>query len=280
MNQKISRITSLDITRFVAIMIMLGNHIIHATLDAKLEATNAYQTWNFYRSFTAPLFLTISGCVFFIATKVRWDTHTFFSKPFNKRLARSILLIILGIVLQLPSRHISGFESINEYRIVRLVGCDILRLIGFMLIFFEIMVVTIRKEHVFIIVAAIMFVAGIIASPFVWQISWGPFPQKILMGLINGNIGDGKTSDAVFTFFPYGIYMFGGVLIGWFWTRESVLNDNAKRWFFLLLGGVLFLYIGYLVNNNVDQEWINPRTKPAMFLKQFGAAILYHCWHR
>jgi len=274
MGQKISRIVSIDITRLVAIMIMLGNHIVHATLNADLQIANAYKIWNYYRSFTAPLFLTISGCVFFVATKIRWESHTFFSKAFRKRVFRALFLIVLGLVLQLPGKYFSDFNNISSYRYTRLVGADILRLIGFMLLFLEVLVAIVRKESWFVMISALFFVLGIIFSPLIWEISWGSFPQSLFMGFINGNTGSGKTEYAVFTIFPFSFYMFGGLLIGWFWTRESVLEDSAKRWFFLLLAGVFCLWIGYLINNNVDQTWINERTRPAMFFKHFGAAIL------
>ncbi|MCD4658096.1 MAG: heparan-alpha-glucosaminide N-acetyltransferase domain-containing protein [Planctomycetes bacterium] len=271
---KSSRIISIDITRAIAILIMLGNHIIHATLNAKFMGTSAYNSWEYYRSFTAPLFLTISGCVFFVATKTHWDRHTFFNKSFNKRILRGLFLIVLGYVLQLPGKYFSSFETLQGSEYYRLVGSNILKLIGLMLIILEIMIASVRREGTFVVVAGFLFVAGAIVSPIIWQIPWGDFPQNILMGYLNGNPGNSKTLYSVFTIFPFGFFMFGGILIGWFWTRDTVINYSAKRWVIMLFAGCLMLYIGYLINNNIEQEWMNPRAKLAPFFKHFGAAIL------
>ncbi len=271
---KKTRIISIDITRAIAILIMLGNHIVHATLNAKFIGTPSYNSWEYYRSFTAPLFLTISGCVFFVATKIHWDKHKFFDTGFKKRIYRGLFLILLGYILQLPGKYFSSFEVLQGTEYFRLVGANILRLIGLMLIILEIMIASIRRENIFALVSGLLFIAGAILSPFIWQIPWGDFPQNILMGYLNGNPGDSITLYSVFTIFPFGFYMFGGILIGWFWTRESVISYSAKRWVILLFTGFIMLYIGYLINNNIDQEWMNPRTKPAPFFRHFGAAIL------
>ena len=65
-----------DFARVIAMVFMIQDHTMDALLSPSYLHGPAFQVWLFIRGLTAPIFLTLSGISFTLATISRWDLHS------------------------------------------------------------------------------------------------------------------------------------------------------------------------------------------------------------
>ncbi len=87
-----SRLVAVDIVRVFAMVLMVQGHTLDVLLTPAYQFTPWYNYWLFCRGFTAPVFMTLSGFGFALASLRRWEDHLQFGPAVAKRLRRFVLL--------------------------------------------------------------------------------------------------------------------------------------------------------------------------------------------
>src|SRR5579872_4528514 len=101
-----SRIIAVDLARVLAILFMVQGHTLDVLLLPAARTGFFFDKWLFLRGLTAPMFLTLSGASFAIATLRRWESHTEMTPAFWKRARRFLFFIALGYAMHLPLRSL------------------------------------------------------------------------------------------------------------------------------------------------------------------------------
>ena len=97
-----SRVVAVDIVRVFAMVMMVQGHTLDVLLTPASQYSPWYKYWLFCRGFTAPMFMTLSGFGFALATLRHWENHLHFSSAVAKRLRRFGFFVVLGYSLRIP----------------------------------------------------------------------------------------------------------------------------------------------------------------------------------
>ncbi|MCS6857885.1 MAG: heparan-alpha-glucosaminide N-acetyltransferase domain-containing protein [Sandaracinaceae bacterium] len=140
------RLAFVDWLRLVASIQMILGHTIEALLSEAWRKGRLFELWTLWRGLTAPAFLFASGFAFALAARLDRP-----GPPSGRlrRLRRGLLLIALGTLLHLGD---------VPHRI------DILQTIGFILIFFELVVASLPSRRARLLVSAILGLGVAIGS--------------------------------------------------------------------------------------------------------------------
>ena len=102
------RVIFIDLTRALAVVLMVYGHTISALLAPEYRTGAWYDAWVFQRGLTSSLFLLLSGFAFSIATTRHWAQHLRVSPAVVKRLRRFALFVVLGYALHFPAGSVAG----------------------------------------------------------------------------------------------------------------------------------------------------------------------------
>ena len=217
-----SRLHFIDVTRSLAILLMLQGHFISATFvdysekAATLRTTGAsdnfwFDLWCQFRGFTPPLFFTITGLVFaYLLT--RNANGTFWQqKRVRKGLNRGLSIIFWGYALQVSISYYDGYYSkgimnprFYSFHVLQCIGLGLITLLLLYWIF------TLIKKIPF---EAILIVAGVavfVISPFINSGDAEYFPlhgPAIIQNAFHG-------TNSIFPIFPWFGFIFLGGAIG------------------------------------------------------------------
>src|SRR5687768_9715836 len=98
----IERLAFIDLTRVLAILMMIQGHTLDALLSIDYRATTGFYVWSFVRGLTSCLFLFLSGFLFTIVTYRRWPLYTADLGAIGSRVRRYMVLLALGYLLHFP----------------------------------------------------------------------------------------------------------------------------------------------------------------------------------
>ena len=125
------RILFLDLMRFIALAMMLQGHTVFAVLDHDIRDgdTTGISVWRFFRSYTAPVFMTVAGVVFTYLLVLAGHEKTQLNHRLRHGALRVATLILWGYALRLP---IDGlWRPISQRQLDVGLAIDVLHLIGF-----------------------------------------------------------------------------------------------------------------------------------------------------
>ena len=100
--QKSNRILFLDFMRGFAVIFMVMGHSIDSVLSVHIRTSQGFILYDAIRGFTAPIFLFVSGYAYIVATERKWNEYRTFSVAAKKRLAKIVLLFVIGYALHSP----------------------------------------------------------------------------------------------------------------------------------------------------------------------------------
>ncbi|MFU8894451.1 MAG: heparan-alpha-glucosaminide N-acetyltransferase domain-containing protein [Luteolibacter sp.] len=125
------RILFLDMMRFVALAMMLQGHTVYAVLEHGIRDgdTSGISIWRFFRGYTAPVFMTVSGVVFTYLLVLAGNDRGELTRRLRHGALRVVTLIAWGYALRLP---IEGLWKPVSQRLLDVgLATDVLQLIGF-----------------------------------------------------------------------------------------------------------------------------------------------------
>jgi uncharacterized membrane protein len=247
-----SRLHFIDVTRSLAIILMLQGHFISTTYVDYTEKTAllrktgesgnfAFDIWCQFRGYTPPLFFTITGLVFaFLLTKNQGEDF-WKQKRVRKGIKRGITIIILGYLLQLSISNFDHYYS-NGQMNARFYAFHVLQCIGLGLlsVLFLYWMSTLIKKIPF---ALILFISGLftfLLTPYInseapiYYISHAPL---ILQNVFNG-------PNSIFPIFPwFGFIFFGGTIGVLLHRFQNKIELKGFAFYFTIIGVTISLTI-------------------------------------
>lgn len=223
------RLKFIDMARSIAILLMLEGHFVDDTLlESFRDPENPiFYTWKFIRSFTAPIFLTVTGLIFVYLMLKNRDLSFFDNIRIKKGFKRVVELIFWGFVVQWYAFHVLECIAIGILTILIIYGLyKLIRIIPLWLYF---------------------FIAGICAFGFYPIIkthySGTTFVEVGLLDFLHWVYNAEKGSVVWFPILPFMGYTMFGAMIG---TLLHDFHKNVKTLyfpaFFTITGAVLFFY--------------------------------------
>jgi len=240
--------------RAFAVMMMVQGHTTDALLDQSYRTFSSagYTIWEFFRGFTAPIFMFTSGTVFTYLFKL--NNLPFKDNPrVLKGLKRFLLLVFIGYLLRFPTWNIFDYSQVEEKQWQIFFVVDALHLIGFGLLF--IIVLSYLSEKI----KLNYYITGIAGTffffliyPLTITIDWSSiFPAPVAAYFT-------KRTGSLFPFFPWIGYILAGSVLGKFLAKKEDDHKNIKFviWLAVIGGGfIVFSYLGKL-NISLIKNWL------------------------
>lgn len=125
------RIDFLDLMRFFALFMMIQGHTVYAVLEHSIRDGDSLgiEFWRFFRGYTAPVFMTISGAVFTYLLVKSIDDQDGRWRRLKRGWIRVGVLFFWGYFLRLPIDSL--WTPLSQGRLDVAMAMDVLQLIGF-----------------------------------------------------------------------------------------------------------------------------------------------------
>jgi hypothetical protein len=139
MNRAPKRVAFIDQARALAITMMLVGHSLHRFLGEPWRSGELYRHYAFVRGLSSALFLTIAGFSFVVASMGHLEEYQRLSPRLYRRLRRIGVILLLGLVIQLPTSTVYGFllspthdgwERIFAFNVLQNIGFGLLLMHG------------------------------------------------------------------------------------------------------------------------------------------------------
>ncbi|MGO8734957.1 MAG: heparan-alpha-glucosaminide N-acetyltransferase domain-containing protein [Terriglobia bacterium] len=203
-----SRLVAVDIVRVSAMVLMVQGHTLDVLLTPAYQFTPWYNYWVFCRGFTAPMFMTLSGFGFALATLRRWEGHLQFGPAVAKRLRRFAFFVLLGYSMRIPVHSLRDLRWAGPDAWHEFLQVDVLQAIGFTLIALQLLVLVLRSPRRFATVTGMLALIVAFTAPLAWR---SPFLNSLPLAVKSALIG---TTGSLFPLMPWSAYIFLGATFG------------------------------------------------------------------
>lgn len=237
MNKKIGRIGFIDLMRAYAILMMVQGHLVHALLQPELRNPDnlIYNTWNFMRGITAPVFFFASGIIFTILLLNQEKFGVGIKNPrVSKGFKRTLILMGIGYLLQFDKYFLDFLQSGDFTDIYPLFKSHVLHVIGIAISLILILYLILTKlniNHWFFYFA--VGNAIFLFHPDNLLINWFeilPLPIANFLSKANGSM---------FTVIPWIGFSLFGASFGMLYQRNPKLINSYLSFIIVLITGVL-----------------------------------------
>lgn len=271
--EKRPRLKFIDMSRSLAILLMLEGHFTGAALANEYRKDDylLYKIWHNIHGLTSPLFFTVTGVIFVYLLSVNNTLPYFHNSRVKKGFKRVLELLFWGYFIQLSLWSIiQSFYYGSKFHLEWFYAFHVLQSIG-VGIFFLLVIYGIFKWinkgalHWYYLVSGLLLFVGYSSMKNYIQLD----EQAIAEGLQKGpkyfpnnapafiqNMFYGKFSD--FSFLRYSGYTILGGMLG---SIIRTYENKTKEWWF----GTTFLVAGIIISifiqpifRNIDNftEWI------------------------
>lgn len=271
--EKRPRLKFIDMSRSLAILLMLEGHFTGAALANEYRKDDylLYKIWHNIHGLTSPLFFTVTGVIFVYLLSVNNTLSYFHNSRVKKGFKRVLELLFWGYFIQLSLWSIiQSFYYGSKFHLEWFYAFHVLQSIGIG-IFFLLVIYGLFKWinkgalHWYYLVSGLLLFVGYSSMKNYIQLD----EQAIAEGLQKGpkyfphnapafiqNMFYGKFSD--FSFLRYSGYTILGGMLG---SIIRTFENKTKEWWF----GTTFLVAGIIISifiqpifRNVDNftEWI------------------------
>jgi uncharacterized membrane protein len=203
-----SRLVAVDIVRVFAMALMVQGHTLDVLLTPAHQFSPWYNYWLFCRGFTAPMFMTLSGFGFALATLRRWEGHLQFGPAVAKRLRRFAFFVLLGYSMRIPVHSLRDLRWAGPDTWQGFLQVDVLQTIGFTLISLQLLVLVLRTPRRLAAVAGMLGLLIAFTAPLAWR---SPFLNSLPLAVKSALIG---STGSLFPLMPWSAYIFLGATLG------------------------------------------------------------------
>lgn len=235
---------------------MVMGHSLDAVLSASARATPALMAYWQFRTFTAPLFLLVSG--FAVITSVT-QNRLQGVEVFRRYLPRVGLLFFWGFLLRLPVWDLPGLLRLDRTLWQHFFAFDALHVIASSLLLGIGVLAWTSKESHRMWVLALLGAALPLVSESVWMALSGPQASFYLQQVFGGGVSP-------FSFFPWAGFFFVGAFVGLVMQRLSTLGQKVL---FLSVTAVLAMAL----TGRAPVALMAP-TSPLLFSWRLGVPLL------
>jgi heparan-alpha-glucosaminide N-acetyltransferase-like protein len=245
--------------------LMVQGHTLDVLLTADRQSAPWYNFWMFCRGFTAPMFMTLAGFSFALATVRYWDKHLDLGATVAKRLRRFSFFVLLGYAMHFPVHSFRDLEWAGPDRWQSFLQIDVLQTIGLTLIVLQLLVLALRSTRRF---AAVTFGAAMLiaaCAPLAWNSNLvNQLPLAIRAALVG-------TTGSLFPMLPWSAYIFLGATLGTLYVTAG--NSSPVLLRRVIPAGVALIAIGIAMQApllrlyGADNFW---PTSPHWFILRVG----------
>ncbi len=210
MPQRLSqRIHALDLTRLLAMLMMIQGHTIYAlgSPDVINIQEFPWNIWHFLRGFTAPVFLMVSGAAQVFANR-RDEFGRIPEKTVRKRLKVALAIIGIGYLLVFPADRIYDLPFIEYTYWQNFFRVNVLQLIGVTLLMALAAFTLTRNDRQLLRVSLAAGIGIVFLSPFMQLIDWFAILPDFMAAYIS------YAQGSLFAIFPFAGYLFFGIALG------------------------------------------------------------------
>lgn len=218
-----TRLVAVDAVRVLAMILMIQGHTLDVLLTPNSQFTSWYNLWLFCRGFTAPMFMTLAGFGFAMATLRRWDDHLHFGPAVAKRLRRFAFFVLLGYSMRIPVHSLRDLRWAGPNAWQSFLQVDVLQTIGFTLIALQLLVLTLKSPRRLAIITGTLALVVAFTAPLAWN---SPLVNSLPMALKSALIG---TTGALFPLLPWSAYIFLGATFGVAYVLMGQSNPSWLR---------------------------------------------------
>ncbi len=267
-----TRLVAVDAVRVLAMALMVQGHTLDVLLTPDSRSAPWHNFWLYCRGFTAPMFMTLAGFAFALATLRHWENHLQFGPTVSKRLRRFAFFVLLGYSMRIPVSSLfrdlrgAGPEAWQWF-----LQFDVLQAIGFTLITLQFLVLVVRTPRRFAAVTGLLGLTVTFTAPLAWN---SPLLNTLPLAVKSALIG---TTGSLFPLFPWSAYLFLGAALG---TVYVTAGRSAPAWLRTAIpAGLVLLVAGIGLERLSAQVYGTANfwhTTPHLFLARFGfvAAVL------
>jgi len=260
-----ARLVAVDIVRVFAMVMMVQGHTLDVLLTPACLFTPWYNYWLFCRGFTAPMFMTLSGFGFALATLRHWEDHLRFGPAVAKRLRRFGFFVLLGYSLRIPVHSLRDLRWAGPDAWRGFLQVDVLQTIGFTVIALQLMVWVLRPPRRLAAVTGMLAVIVAFTAPLAWH---SPYMNSLPLALKSALIG---TTGSLFPLMPWSAYIFLGATFGIGYAEvgqstPSFLRKAIPFGLLLLLSGIALERVSLHIYGQAN-FW---PTTPHLFLARIG----------
>ena len=248
---QINRLYFIDALRAFAILMMLQGHFIDSLLATEYRDPSnlIYNTWQYFRGITAPIFFTVSGLIFtYLLMKAKEKQQSYYRM--RRGILRGLMLIGIGYALRVPIfRWLNG--SFGSYFMV----IDVLQIIGTSLILIVGLYEISQKKT--LLFSMLMLCLGTLI--FLCEPLYRTFETDTIPLFFANYIT--KANGSVFTITPW----FGYVAYGAFIATLFYGNLVRPRFKAIIVTG--FFSIGFLLiyGSSTFLNWLTIETDITLF---------------
>jgi uncharacterized membrane protein len=266
------RLVAVDLVRVFAMVLMVQGHTLDVLLTPESHFTRWYNFWLFCRGFTAPMFMTLSGFGFALATLRHWENHLHFGPALGKRLRRFGFFVLLGYSMRIPVHSLTrelrwagpdAWQTFLQFDVLQTIGCTLIAL--------ELLVLVLRTPRRLMMVAGTLALTIASTAPLAWN---SHFVNSLPLGIKAALVG---TTGSLFPLLPWSAYILLGATMGTLYVTVGRANPSLLRQ--AIPFGALLLLVGVrlepLAMRVYGQANFWPST-PHLFLVRVGfvAALL------
>jgi uncharacterized membrane protein len=273
-----SRLAFIDLLRGWALLVMIEVHVFNTFLQSGPRTTSWFQMLTFINGLVAPSFTFISGFVFLVASQRKLESFRTYGSAFWRQIGRISLIWVIGYALHLPFFSFYWMRTATtETGWLMFYQVDILHCIAFGVLVLFLLRLSIRNDRTYRAVLALLGVAVVGASPFVWDIDFVQWIPAPLAAYINSQ------HYSLFPLFPWlGFMLFGGVFAAGYITTRERQKERKHIVQLAWVGAIMVLACALgrelLGNNHIGSADI--RANPLFFFERLGIVILLltACW--
>jgi uncharacterized membrane protein len=272
-NEK-GRLYSLDVARFLAMVMMIQGHVLDALVRPEaLDITQfPWNIWHAVRGLTAPIFLMVSGAVHAFATK-RYDDGTVRDDVLAKRLRWALTIMGIGYLLVFPANRMWDLPFVPDHAWPAFTAVNILQLTGATLIMFVLLAATTRSVSQLGRRAIIMAGFLLAAAPLARALPWEHHLPLWVAAYLTPHTG------SLFPILPFSAYLFVGVGIGAYLARipAAVRDRHVERYAWpvgVVVVAVAMLMQYVLYSNGIAWSDLESSTSAVLALRRMGIVLV------
>lgn len=257
-----------DLVRVLAMALMIQGHTLDVLMLPSYQSASWYSIWQFFRGFTAPTFLLLSGFSFALATIRRFDDHTAFGPKVFARLRKFAFFVLLGYSMHFPVHSVRDFTYVDANSWQSFLQVDVLQTIGFSLIFLQLLVLAVRSKARF---AAITITGSLLVAftaPLLWNSTTvNSLPLAIRSALVG-------STGSLFPLLPWCSYVLLGAGLGTIYLTAARSSSLLLKAF--VPAGLLLMACGIYSENlshRIYGELNFWPTTPHLFITRIGFVL-------
>jgi uncharacterized membrane protein len=263
-----SRLVQVDLVRVVAMALMVQGHTLDVLLQPSYQSAWWYSNWQFFRGFTAPTFLLLSGFSFALATIRKFDEHTSLGPKVFSRLRKFAFFVLLGYAMHFPTHSVRELNYVAADTWQSFLQIDVLQTIGISLICLQLLVLTLRRKYLF---AAITLIGSFLIA-FITPLFWNSgVVNSLPLAIRSALVG---TTGSLFPLLPWSAYVLLGAGLGTIYL--TVANSSLAMLKAFVPAGLILAYLGIrsepLAHRLYGEVNFWPTT-PHLFLTRIGFVL-------